>query len=406
MKLRQHLAEYPASLKRQAHRSMVLAADWAVRNQIRDAWPAWDANKGRFPYHILIDPVKRAKKPMVWSTCWKTARAAQGMYSAYLVTGRKEYLESANLAMNYVGSLQYFEPGYGKFHGLFREDSPQGPHLAVRDSVEAAQGFINGYIVTGDKSYLRRAILCADWIWADFLAHPRAPTGIVWPREGRTLPYQPQVFIMYAAGALILAQLAKLTGRKDYIRRGAAPMMDIVLDTCLLDNGAFGYRGLGKVKTHHAGHSGLLNDVIVNDDGLGAGLLCTYAMTGKRKYLDAAVNCGRFWTETTGEPEMLAAYSSTSLFLSDLYRLTGDKRYVETIERYTARTIEGQCIELDDALIHGGYLGEDMAAHYDQQTVPTDYVDLRTTSYTLIAFAKIAAKRSSQWGCAYSCFGW
>jgi hypothetical protein len=38
-------------------------ADWAARNQIRDAWPAWDANKGRFPYHILIDPAQRAKQP-------------------------------------------------------------------------------------------------------------------------------------------------------------------------------------------------------------------------------------------------------------------------------------------------------------------------------------------------------
>jgi hypothetical protein len=47
-----------------------------------------------------------------------------------------------------------------------------------------------------------------------------------------------------------------------------------------------------------------------------------------------------------------------------------------------------------------------MAKRCDKTTVPTDYVDLRTTSYTLIAFSKIAAERPSQWRCAYSCFGW
>ena len=43
MTLQQRIVEYPAPLKRQAHKSLVLAADWAARNQIRDAWPAWNA---------------------------------------------------------------------------------------------------------------------------------------------------------------------------------------------------------------------------------------------------------------------------------------------------------------------------------------------------------------------------
>jgi len=45
-----------------------------------------------------------------------------------------------------------------------------------------------------------------------------------------------------------------------------------------------------------------------------------------------------------------------------------------------------------------------MAKHYDPNSCPTDYVDLRITSYALIALSKIAAKEPSQWGCSYSCF--
>lgn len=399
------IPHFDGSLKRAARKSLNLAADWAVRNQVRDAWPFWDANKGRFPYHVLIDPKKRAKQPLMLSTCWKTARTVQGLCSAYSLTGRKEFLETAKGGLEYVASLQFFEPGYEEFHGAFREDSPQGPHLAYRDGIEAVQAFINGYVVTKNERYLRRAVLGADFALRVFNS-PHFPSSPIYPLEGRYAPVPAHFTWCFCAGAIIFSQLAALTGNRDYIRRGAVPMADYALANHVLENGALGLKKAPGARSHHVAESGPLRNVLTNDDGLGVALLSTYAVTGKRKYLDAAVGVADFWANVSAEPVRLAAYPAVALFSADVYRLTRDRKYLPLIERHARRTIDLQCLDRGEAVLHGCFIGEDMAKHYDRRTSRTDWVDLRITSYALIALSKVAAERSKQWGPAYSCFGW
>ena len=158
--------------------------------------------------------------------------------------------------------------------------------------------------------------------------------------------------------------------------------------------------------SHHVVSGGHLAGVYVNDDGVGVALLCAHAVTGKRKYLDAAVAFADFWTRVEERLPTFASNASVALFLADVYRLTGDRRYLPKIEEYTRQTIALQCLKTKDAFLRGGFIGEDMAKHYDKRSEPADYVDLRITSYALIALSKIAARRPSEWGCAYSCFGW
>ena len=402
MKLRQPLVSYPSTLKQQARRSLTLAADWAARNQIRDAWPAWDANKGRFPYHILIDPAQRATKPQIWSTCWKTARAAQGLYDAYLITGKPEHLAAANLGMEYVATLQVFEPGYEKIHGAFREDSPQGPHIASRDGMEAIQGFISGYVVTKNPRFLRRAVAGTDFLL-------RAMKIGMWP-FGYIPPAGPYVkqgdhFCLYA-GALVFAQMYALTGNKAYLTRGLIPFANRILKNYVRADGALGVL-IPDLNNHHMTKDGELAGVFINDDGLGVALLAAHAVTGDVRYRDAAVGAADFWTRVTTTPDRLAVFPCVALFLSDVYRLTGDRKYLPRIAEYAAQTVALQHLSPHEPFLHGCYEGEDLAAvRYDKTTKPLDYVDLRMTAYALIALSKIAATKPNQWGCAYSCYGW
>lgn len=403
MLAKQKVPKFDPKLKAAAEKSLELAGDWLVGTQVRDRWPFWDANKGRFIYHVRIDPKKRAAEPLMLSTCWKTARAAQGLYSAYSVTGNKDFLAAAELGMEYVCSLQFFEPGYEQWHGTFREDSPHGPHLALRDGMEACQGFINGYLVNGNERYLRRAGLYADYLVKHF-RHELFPWGIAFPfgQGGNKLKHQ---FFCFYAGALVFAQLWAITKKEEYITRAMVPMANYILRNYVLDSGALGI----KDEAASGGHHGALTEhghIIYNDDGVGVALLSVYLVTGEKKYLDAAIGMGDFWVTTGLEPKPLAAYSSIALFLADLYRLTGDKKYLPVIEQFTRKTISLQYGNKKDPLLYGGFIGEDMAEIYDKKSKPTDWVDLRITSYTMILLGKLAARSGKQWGCAYSCFGW
>lgn len=403
-RLNQQLPGYPRALKQAARSSLEAAADWAVRNQIRDSWPAWDANKGRFPYHILIDPEKRAAVPQMWSTCWKTARAAQGLYSAWQVLGNPGYLAAANLAMDYVATLQVFEPGCEDFRGAFLENSPHGPHTATRDGMEAIQGFIAGYLATKRSRYLLRAVEGTDFLLRA-MTFKEWPFANAWPLERRI---KSENFFCLYAGALVFAQMHALTGDRRYRDQGLVPFADTIIRDYVRPDGSFGVAGCMSVSglDHHTRGDGELAGVFVNDDGLGVALLAAHAVTGEARYRDAAVGWGDVWVKTAARSERLAVYPCLALMLSDIHRLTGDVRYFPVTEEFIRKTISQQYTNPAEPFLDGCFVGEDMATTYDKNSRPADYVDLRITSYALIALAKIAAETPEQWGCSYSAFGW
>ena len=87
----------------------------------------------------------------------------------------------------------------------------------------------------------------------------------------------------------------------------------------------------------------------------------------------------------------------------EISSLRNDRRYIEKLAR---TTINLQYICAGEPLLHGAFIGEDLAERYDKTSKPRDYVDLRVTSYAVIALAKIAAENSAQWSPVYSVFGW
>jgi uncharacterized protein YyaL (SSP411 family) len=265
--------------------------------------------------------------------------------------------------------------------------------------MEAVQAFINDYLITGDKRLLRRAEIGTEFFLGAFNGK-RFTSGLGFPYLNK--PGKSQDAFCFYAGALPAVQVGLATGNKALVR-AAAPMMDVVMQKFILDDGSFGLKG-AVPGGHHTNMPAPYDNRFSNDDGVGVAMLATWAATGKTKYLDSAVGMGDFWPRTGVQPPPLAAYPSVALFLTDLYRITGDRQYLPVIEQFIEKTLSLQCSSRD-GMLNGGFIGEDMAKHYDKKSKPTDYVDLRITSYAMIALAKIACRKPADWGCAYSCFG-
>ncbi|MBL8027097.1 MAG: hypothetical protein JNL74_11835, partial [Fibrobacteres bacterium] len=117
-----------ASNKDKYKKAALKAADWFVNNQIVEKKPNWDANNGRFPYHIHL--------PSGYVTMglnWTMGRAVMVLLSAFKATKNKRYLESAARAIAYNKTLQVMDsrdPNFGAIH----EETPQSPYCYPRDA--------------------------------------------------------------------------------------------------------------------------------------------------------------------------------------------------------------------------------------------------------------------------------
>ena len=243
-------------MREKARSGIATAADWAARNQIRHQWPKWNANAGRFPYHVHL-----STHEIMWSTSWNTARTVQGLLSAYRVLGDAKYLEAAEWGLAYVKSLQVFAPEHPQARGAFIEETPLNDHVGPRDGVECTQALVAHYFETGNKTSLMRAGEYLDWLI-------RMTEEGIWPTSYvYILPeWEPQtVQIEYAwctyAAAIPLVQYAKAAGEKKYVK-WAEHFAGLILD--LLDkDGAF------RMKSDWGHHTSKDDRALYNDDGLG-----------------------------------------------------------------------------------------------------------------------------------------
>ncbi|MFC1452638.1 hypothetical protein ACFLSJ_04755 [Verrucomicrobiota bacterium] len=374
-------------------------ADWAVRNQVRHAWPRWDANAGRFPYHVYLPT-----DDTFLSTSWNTARTAQGLLSAYRVLGNAEYLTAAERALEYVKSLQVFSPEHGCAAGAFIEETPLGDHVGARDGMECAQALLAHHVATRNKTSLVRAGAFLDWLMKEH-ASDAWPEAFFYLAGGKRPPGgTDSTEFIYAAGAIPLVQYAGITGSTKYVSRCAVPMVNFVLDRIQQPDGAFRL-GSPVKNNHHAPAPG--DATIYNDDGVGVALLCVWKATGKRKYLDAAVANGDWWlSHDPGQlPCNYAMLPCAAIFMADLARAVNEDRYVGFIEAVADRLFALQILRDERSLVTGAFRGEDMAQTYRSGSDPGDYISLRSTAYGLLALGKLAAGNSKQWGPSYSAYG-
>jgi len=399
------LPDFPEALRTRAREAVLRGAAWHANVQIRDRWPDWTADRGRFLSQVGITTPSRHRWP---SICWNTARAAQALLSAYRLQPDDAILETVRLAMEYVKSCQLFAPEYAEHAGACLEETPLTDHIASRDTVESIQGFLDVYAVTRDPLMLRRARAGLDWFTGWFLGNGW-PNGYIWLRQGGKGTVNNDFSrLMLSAVALAFAQHDALTGEARYGRFIPA-VMDWVIDNCLEADGALRMHD-GTQVGHHAVASGPLAGCFTNDDGVGIAWIASWRATGAEKYRQAALRNGEWWLRLPGLPETHASVPAGLLYLLDLYRLSSDRRYLDKSLPYIEHVLARQCRRPDRADVDGGFAGHDgtgdkREAGHDSAD-PLDYISHRTTMYSMLALAKVAARDEAEWNIAYSAFGW
>ncbi len=393
-----YLPEFKASFRKKARSSLLRAADSIVRQQVTHEWPHWTADAGRYKGIVKLND--KSSRPLLTIT-WTAARAAQALLSAYKLSGKDEYLNSAELAMRWVGGNQIFEPELAHLRGAFKEEYQHTDHIAARDSVEAVQGFINLHAVKGDSVSLERAREGARWLAKQYLGKDGAYPGIyIYFRENDRVSVCGDFSrLIMAVSTLVFAQVDSFGKKKEFSSKIPA-VMDSVLDDFLAEDGSFRLafsKGVG----HHVPSSGEFKGAFVNDDGLGISAIAAWRALGRKKYLDAALANGAWWLSKNSLPPTYSSIPSAILFFMDLYRLTGDKNYLSKSEEYAARVFELQ-LPSDAGECRGAFMGEDGWDPGHEE----EYASMRTTIYSIMALSKIAAEKDSQWNLAYSAFGY
>jgi rhamnogalacturonyl hydrolase YesR len=309
--------------------------------------------------------------------------------------------------MEYVKTCQIFNPEFPHHRGACCEETAQTDHIASRDTVEALQGFVNLYAVTRDPVILLRAQAAADWLTGWFLK-TGYPNGYIWHKDKNDKGSVCDDFsrLMLGAAGLPLCQLNALTGEKKYAAF-VPDYMDWIVDHALEKDGALKIHD-GTDVSHHAVRSGPLAGCFTNDDGVGIALIAAFRATGSEKYREAALRNGEWWLTLDRFPETHASVPAALNYFLDLYRLSGDKRFLEKSGPYIDAVLSSQCLDPGNRA-HGGFRGHDLAGQREKKihtASSLEYVSHRTTMYAMMALAKAAAQSEKEWNMAYSAFGW
>jgi hypothetical protein len=392
-------------LRAAAREAVLLGARWHAHNQVRHEWPRWTADAGRFNSLLEISDPSR---PPTNSICWNTARGAQAVLSAHTLGGDPATLQTARLAMEYVKTCQLFQPEHAENEGAFVEETAQSDHIASRDTLEAIQGLVNLYRVSGDPVCLERARAGADWFVERYYLKGRFPHGYVWHLDGgRGSVCNDFSRLMLAVAPLPFAQLDALIGQRRYAP-AVMGVIDWVLESAMEPDGAIKLRD-GTPVGHHAVRSGPLADCFTNDDGVGVTMIAAHRATGIEKYAEAARRNGRWWLAMEDFPDTFAAVPAGLLFLVEMARFTGDGAYLEKAVPYVERVLSMQHRDPDRPVLHGGFRGHDAVGERERALYasdPRDCISQRTTMYAMMALAKVAACSDAEWNIAYSAFGY
>ena len=259
-------------------------ADWFVDNMATD--PEQEMLLGTFYYYAERDPKRRFRGAQ-----WNQAFALMGMLSAYQVFGDEKYRTAAAMIARQLRALQIFSPFLPDSYGAIRENSPITPCCYVRDALSGAWGYLEYYRFTGEKEYLRRAELWAEWFFQHGMDDTGWPLWGVWldpDRTGITSQWQVcnDMHGSFQGGCLnFFYHLYLETGDRKYVGDFFEHIADYFCTHIQQEDGFFRTieRASGRVPAqdpqngHHRG----------NDDLGTLGLLCALQIYPKPLYRDA-----------------------------------------------------------------------------------------------------------------------
>ncbi len=254
-------------------------ADWYANNQVR--YRDYIHGAGTFPATVSF-----IGQPSPVSCNWLMAFGSMAMAAAGTAFSEDIYAYSAEKMINYLRTLQIFDP-YNKTHyGAIREMTQLTPWCYVRDALSAAWAFIEYYRLSGKEEYLERAKLWADW----FYRHGCDENGLpLWgvefaPSMGGTPVMHNNLLGNFHGGSLnFFYQLYKATGDDKYIGGRFVDFAEFYLANVQQNNGFFVTIDKHTQQTVDDPQKSLHR---TNDDFSSLGLLAAYRVTGERKYLD------------------------------------------------------------------------------------------------------------------------
>lgn len=416
----------PEAQRRRVLRAIADAALWADRNQIRHAWPDWDANLGRVP---KVQNIRTGTSSR--STVWALARLCQGLLSGARVLaahGARPALiraieNTAELGLYQDTRAQIYDPEFPELRGAFREETPICFQINPRDGVECSMGFLVKRWYDGpraDPLWMNRAAdhlrWCTSWLmkrpdWPmeylffgwDYVRKPdQLPRAYANAALRIQTPHSPLTF--YNAALLIpLCQHVRMRGAKP--GREAVRLGHWLLDN-LFDEASGALRIRGASLGHHSDQLGGIPGVPSNDDGVMVAILCLDRVHPEPRLQQAALRNAAWWLNLRERPHLYAATPAAMIFLLDVARLTGRREYLDWVLARLDGLLALQCRRRDPR-VQGAFLGEDGGRRFQEflGCPPGETASLRMTSYALIALSKLAANAKT-WSPAYSRFGW
>lgn len=382
------------------------AGNWLLQNQVIDQQ---DANCGRFLYCCNIKTGYFQR-----STNWQTGMGILALLWLYNFTSKNKYLEAAELASEYLLSLQVLDADKPEGYGGFREETPQTQWMTTRDATSAAWGLLGLFQITGKYDLLIATKRFADWHFKNAWQNGW-PTRIVClnPKSGYRRNMSPEWVIQnnaQAGAAEFFLDLAMETGIVKYAEMGSRRLLDYYIKHFLEPSGQphilydpiaknWDVDKPGERLNGSRIPEGWFNMHRLNDDFAASALLKGYQVLHDKRYLTAVEAYAKWVTAQQlnnggfGNPEVEVAASCAPLFLMDLRTVTGDDKYDNVIKKSLERLLELQ-VSSDDKMVDGGFLCLDKNCESD----PGNWVNIRNTSYSIMALLKAVNLNGTAYG--------
>ena len=371
----------------------MMIGEWMLRNQVKNPF---DANCGR-----SIDAYDARRDYLYMTANWTTGILCACLCALHRRTGEKRWLDGAERAGRYIMSLQVLDPRKKEYCGLFRELTPQSIECAPRDSVSAAWGLVWLYNTTGEREYLERARLFAEW-------HMTYAMIEGWPKYA--LYMRDDIPDFYAQGpfqsgtGLFYHDLFVATGDARYVERGFRPIAFNYRDkffnsdgSLILEREAFTGRVVPLPPGVHM-HS-------YNDD-FGAAMLQTAAEFFKDESFRDTARRFALWLASQQEADgSFAGGKAPSgvpvslMYYHDLGTHYNDPTLLAAREKSLQKLLEMQHTDTGLPKLDGGLQG----AHWvigkwpEIPDAPKKHVHIRSSSYALMALLKMESDLKDVW---------
>ncbi|MCF7837217.1 MAG: hypothetical protein K9N49_01160 [Candidatus Marinimicrobia bacterium] len=369
---------------------MACCTEWQIRNQVTDRQ---DANRGRF-----IRSYDQATGHLILTGNWQTGTALMALLAVYRLTGDPRCLDAAELAGRYIMSLQVMDSA-DKYYGAIRELTPQSLEFAPRDATSAAWALVWLYTFTGDETYLRRAILFAEF-------HLKYCMCEGWPLYACYMTTELDDFLargsFQSGTGLFYYDLFMASKDPRYIASGLRPIADNYRKYFIREDGSLVqereiFTWAEKPGAAEQGHTSP-NMHAFNDD-FGAPMLWAAAgLFGDEEYRLTALRFVRWlaahlpgnWEHTP------SAVPMGLMYFNDFGNYYQDQELLTAREWALGALLNMQYLDRGDPKLDGAFKGRYEGA----AGVPgggARCLNNRTTSYALIALAKLAGDPENIW---------